>query len=184
MCGIWPPQTTKLGTVVVVPFKQTMVKLLLCLASLLAPIAQARGQASGGPVANTSKSDQAQGDTNAAMRDVLPPEEWKRVDASVKRAMTWLISQQQQDGSFPTLAAGQPGVTSLCLMAFITHGHVPGKGHYGARLDRATDFVVSCQKRNGLVVNLAPDEPKITRLVPHNIGASGAYNHAISSLML
>jgi hypothetical protein len=69
-------------------------------------------------------------------------------------------------------------------MAFIAHGHVPGKGQYGARLDRATDFVLSCQKRNGLVVNLAPNEPKITRLVSHQIGASGAYNHAISSLML
>src|SRR5262245_27758085 len=83
-CGIWPAQTTMLGMGVLAKFKQTMVKLILCLALLLAPIAQACGQTPGGSVADNSKSDQSDGDTDNgnALRDVLPPEQWKRVDAS------------------------------------------------------------------------------------------------------
>src|SRR6188472_1808649 len=65
--------------------------------------------------------------------NVLSPSQWRRVDLAVSRALTWLANQQLADGSFPTLDSGQPGVTSLCTMAFIAHGHVPGKGQYGAR---------------------------------------------------
>ena len=46
------------------------------------------------------------------------------------------------------------------MMAFMAHGHVPGKGQYGTRLERATDYVLSCQKQNGLVTKLGPDGPK------------------------
>jgi hypothetical protein len=45
------------------------------------------------------------------------------------------------------------------------------------------NFVLSCQKQNGLVMLLGPDEPRINRQIPHQIGSCGAYNHAISSLM-
>lgn len=117
-------------------------------------------------------------------RNVLTPEEWQRVDVAVDRALRWLASQQQSNGSFPTLDAGQPGVTSLCVMAFIAHGHLPGEGEYGKRLERATDFVLSCQKDNGLLAIVAPDGPQITRAVNHDMGVSAIYNHGISSLML
>jgi Prenyltransferase and squalene oxidase repeat len=117
--------------------------------------------------------------------DVLSAAEWRRVDASVDRALEWLASQQAPDGSFPTIPTGQPGVTSLCLMAFVAHGHVPGDGRYGARLERATDYVLSCQKANGLVTLLGPDGESLSRVVEsHEIGTCAAYNHAISSLVL
>src|SRR5262245_26905003 len=89
--------------------------------------------------------------------DVLSADEWKRVDGAVERALTWLAGQQQPDGSFPTLEAGQPGVTSLCVMAFMAHGHVPGDATYGRRLERATDFVLESQKENGLLSRVGPD---------------------------
>ncbi len=82
------------------------------------------------------------------------------------------------------METGQPAVTSLCIMAFIAHGHVPGDGPYGKTLERATDYVLSCQKQNGLVTRLGPDGPRITRLVGREIGGCAAYNHAISSLVL
>src|SRR5262245_22385855 len=69
--------------------------------------------------------------------NVLTTAEWERVDGAVKRALAWLASQQQPDGSFPTLDMGQPGVTCLATMAFMAHGHVPGKGPYGIRLEKA-----------------------------------------------
>jgi hypothetical protein len=116
--------------------------------------------------------------------NVLTREQWQRVDAAVSRALTWVATQQQADGSFPTLDSGQPGVTSLCTMAFIAHGHVPGKGQYGSRLERAADYVLSCQKPNGLITKLGPNGPQINRQVGHDIGGCAAYNHAISSLVL
>jgi Prenyltransferase and squalene oxidase repeat len=115
---------------------------------------------------------------------VLTSTQWRRVDVAVNRALNWLAAQQQPDGSFPTLDSGQPAITSLCLMAFIAHGHVPGKGQYGTRLERASDYVLSCQKQNGLVTKLGPDGPTIDRQVSFEIGNCGAYNHAISSLVL
>jgi hypothetical protein len=116
---------------------------------------------------------------------VLSVAEWERVDRAVEKALEWLASQQDADGSFPTIPTGQPAVTSLSMMAFVAHGNTPGEGRYGANLERATDYVASCQKQNGLVALVAPDGPTIDRNVEeHEIGTCAAYNHAISSLML
>jgi hypothetical protein len=125
--------------------------------------------------------DEAKDDTPS---DVLSPDEWQRVDAAVERALTWLASQQQPDGSFPTLEAGQPGVTSLCILAFMAHGHLPGDVTFGQRLERATDFVLTSQRENGLLSLVGPDGPTITRNVVHELGEAAAYNHAISALTL
>src|SRR5262245_15440605 len=60
---------------------------------------------------------------DATPADVLTPEEWNRVDGAVERGLKWLASQQDNEGAFPTIPLGQPGVTSLCMMAFVAHGH-------------------------------------------------------------
>ena len=79
------------------------------------------------------------------------------------RSLAWLAAQQQPDGSFPTMDHAQPGVTSLCVLAFMAHGHNPGEGPYGKRLERAVDFIMSCQKENGLITLYGPEGPRITR---------------------
>jgi hypothetical protein len=138
-----------------------------------------------GPVPSASSSASVSNrDRDDAPANVLPANEWRRVDAAVDRALTWLAAQQQPDGSFPTIDLGQPGVTCLCTLAFMAHGHVPGQDLYGKRLDRATEYVVGCQKANGLVTLEGPDGPRISRDIDHEIGVSAAYNHAIGSLML
>jgi hypothetical protein len=129
-----------------------------------------------------SAQDIRSGDDTPA--NVLSPDEWQHVDAAVERALVWLAAQQQQDGSFPTLEMGQPGVTSLCMMAYLAHGHLPGDGHFGRRLERATDYVLASQKENGLLSRVGPDGPNISRDVVHEIGEAASYNHAISSLAL
>jgi hypothetical protein len=119
-----------------------------------------------------------------AQSKVLSPGEWRRLDAAVDRALMWLAAQQQPDGSFPTLTQGQPGVTSLCVLAFMAHGHVPGDGPYGEQLANATRYIMSCQKQNGLITLNGPEGPRLTRNVGYELGVTAAYNHGISSLTL
>lgn len=116
--------------------------------------------------------------------NVLSAAEWQRVDAAVERGLNFLISQQLPDGSFQTMEHAQPGVTSLCVLGFMAHGHTPGDGMYGERLEQATEFIMACQKENGLITLYGPDGPKIDRGVSHEIGTAAAYNHAIASLTL
>jgi hypothetical protein len=120
----------------------------------------------------------------ARATDVLTTEEWHRVDAAVDRGLAFLATQQQEDGSFPSMDHAQPAVTSLCVLAFMSHGYNLGDGKYAKRLDRAKDFIVSCQKPNGLVALFGPDGANISRNVDLAVGTAAAYNHAISSLTL
>ncbi len=116
--------------------------------------------------------------------DILSPLQWQRIDESVERALEYLASRQQRNGSFPTQNQGQPGVTSLCVMAFVAQGHMPGEGPYGEQLDQALRFIVNCQKKNGLLAFVGPNGKRISRIVDHDIGSPAAYNHALSGLLL
>jgi hypothetical protein len=116
--------------------------------------------------------------------DVLTDAEWQRIDRAIDRALTWLAAQQQPDGSFPTLDRGQPGVTSLCVLAFMSQGRLPGEGEYGQVLEGATQYILSCQKPNGLIALHGPEGATIDRDLDETLGVTGAYNHAISSLTL
>jgi hypothetical protein len=116
--------------------------------------------------------------------DVLSPEEWENVDEAVGRALNWVATKQNRDGSFQTLPHAQPGVTSLCLLSFLAHGHLPGEGEYGEQLDKAIDYIVACQKRNGLLALVAPNGDGLNRNIDHEIGYTVCYNHAIAGLVL
>jgi len=114
------------------------------------------------------------------LTDGLAPGKWSQVEDSVDRALAWMASKQDKDGAFPTLAAGQPAVTSLCVMAYLSRGHLPGLGPYGPTMDRAIDFVVSCQKADGLFSYETPGVKHEDMKGSH----TAVYNHAISGLML
>lgn len=116
--------------------------------------------------------------------DVLTEEEWQALDQSVEKGLAWLASQQQPDGSFPTMPFGQPGVTALCELAFLSHGHVPDEGEYGERLHKAIDYVAGCQKESGLIALVSPGGATINRNIPHLHGSTASYNHAIAMLAL
>src|SRR5262245_3495635 len=92
----------------------------------------------------------AKGPRTKPLMAAIPEAKWQQVEKSVDRGLTWIATQQQKDGSFNTLPSGQPAITSLAIMAFLSRGHQPGLGPYGERLNRAIDFVLSCQKPNGL----------------------------------
>ncbi len=119
-------------------------------------------------------------DTHSDLSDALSPEEWKRVDQAVERALEWLASHQEPDGSFPTRPVGQPAITSLCVMAFLSAGHQPGEGPHGEKIGRAIDFVLDCQQPNGLFSYVAPETVHVHQGASH----AAVYNHAIAGLML
>lgn len=112
-------------------------------------------------------------------RPSLSPQQWRQVDGSVDRALQFLITQQRADGSFQTVVTGQPGITSLCVLAFLSRGHLPGEGPYGDAINRAIDYVLAQQQSNGLLFGLP-----VGSWTYGSPAHTGIYNHAIAGLML
>ena len=107
---------------------------------------------------------------------VLSSTQLERLDRAVDRGLSFLSKHQLSDGSFESQSQAQPAVTSFCVMAFLSRGHVPGEGPYGDRISRAIDFVLSTQQPGGLLCNL-PGGTEQWKL-------HGSYNHAIAGVML
>ena len=107
---------------------------------------------------------------------VLADEEWRAVDRAVDRGLSWLAKSQQTDGSMPTLPVGQPGVTSLATLAFLSHGHQSGAGPYGETLRDALKYILSHQRPNGLIARFGPGGPIEPRPLDHEIAVAAALN--------
>lgn len=139
-----------------------------------------RGALEGPSTNRIAKPGNATDSGRMGLPDALGAQEWTRVEQAVDRALVWLASQQQPDGSFPSVITGQPAITSLCVLAFLSRGHQPGLGPYGKQMVRAIDYVLKRQKPDGLL-NYGYIEP-----VFNERGASqtATYNHAIAGLML
>ncbi len=120
-------------------------------------------------------------DEPASSASVISPAERRMVDRSVDRALEWMASRQKRDGSFPTMDMGQPGITALCVQAFLTRGHLPGSGPYGDGLNSAVDFILSCQKISGLIAMISTTRKDSTMITASQ---SGMYNHAIAGIVL
>lgn len=101
---------------------------------------------------------------------------WGQVEKSLDRALAWLAKQQKRNGSFEAPDNAQPATTSLVIMAFLSKGHLPGEGPYGTILDAGIDYVLQCQKGNGLLARAGATDTAT--------GKTANYNHAISGLML
>ncbi len=116
--------------------------------------------------------------------DILSEGKWQEIDRSVDRALRWLASEQNRDGSFPTRENGNPAITSLCVLAFAAQGHLPNRGPYGTTLSNAVEFILKSQKPNGLNSVVGPSGPIRVRGAVRRVGTAASYNHAISSLAL
>ncbi len=119
--------------------------------------------------------------TKIPAHETLTDRQWQRVDQAIDRGFEYLLANQQRDGSFASVIGGQPGVTSLGVMAFLSRGHRPGEGPHGKALNRAIDFVIGCQEPSGL---LARDHHEYGEMVWLRRPHTATYNHAISGLML
>jgi hypothetical protein len=75
---------------------------------------------------------------------------------AIDRGLEYLASRQDAlDGSIGSGSQYERNVavTSLAGMAFLAAGHSPGRGRYGAVVDRALAFVLSRSKPNGYIVD-------------------------------
>lgn len=90
-------------------------------------------------------------------------------DNAIDRALEFLRRSQEPDGSWKAADAKNPAVTSLCVMAFLSAGHVPGEGPYSQVVEDGIRWVLSVQQPNGLIATEAYHE---------------MYHHGISTLML
>ena len=81
----------------------------------------------------------------------------KRVRQAAERGLAYLAARQHPSGGwvqdvgykfnydYKVTTSGRPhvGVTSLALMAFLSGGHLPGRGRYSDVVQRGTDYVLS-----------------------------------------
>ena len=80
------------------------------------------------------------------------------VKSTVDKALRWLAKEQAPNGawnqdlgykfndSYNITGKARPhvGVTALALMAFLSGGHLPGRGPYGKTVEKGTDYILSC----------------------------------------
>ena len=102
-----------------------------------------------------------------------PPAKDEALDKSVDRALDFLQSTQLGDGAWGAgnrgVGGANPAVTSLCVMAFLSAGHVPGEGRYGETVEKGVRWVLTQQQPNGLIASNSAQE---------------MYQHGICTLML
>lgn len=75
-------------------------------------------------------------------------------DAAINRALQFLRQSQQRDGCWIANGFGStqsPGVTGLCVMAFLSAGHTPSDGPHAAAISSAIRWVLRQQQKSGLI---------------------------------
>jgi len=71
-----------------------------------------------------------------------------------QRGLAYLKTQQNEDGSFGLGRYGRNvGIASICALAFMADGHMPGQDDYGQVVKKTLDFVLSCSTETGLIAS-------------------------------
>jgi len=77
-------------------------------------------------------------------------------EEAVERGLAWLAKTQNKDGSWASHGATgnyQMAMTGLAGLAFLSAGHSPGRGKYGATVTRAMEFCIKSQQNDGLITS-------------------------------
>ncbi|MEM7011007.1 MAG: prenyltransferase/squalene oxidase repeat-containing protein [Verrucomicrobiota bacterium] len=78
---------------------------------------------------------------NIRYGDKLPPD----VEVIYQRGLTWLVANQTDDGSWS--GSDDPGITGLCIMAFLASGEDPNFGRYAGPVRRALRSIILSQNK-------------------------------------
>jgi hypothetical protein len=120
----------------------------LGLASLAVSAARAQQ-----PAAEQSKSTEGfgearRGDVPEGTAEMMTP----ATDEAIKNGLAWLARSQNPDGSFGGgTYRGNIAVTSLAGLAFMASGSTPGRGPYGAAIDKALAYVMQNTSPSGFI---------------------------------
>lgn len=88
----------------------------------------------------------------SAENNPLAEEMTPAVHEAVERGFQYLRSQQNSDGSFGRGRYGRNvGITALCALAYMSDGHLPGRGEYGEEVAKALEFVLAHAHESGLL---------------------------------
>src|SRR6516162_4422720 len=75
-------------------------------------------------------------------------------DKAIDAALVYLAGQQDRlTGAWRTNVGPSPVISSLCVMAFLSAGHVPGEGRHGEAIEKGVRFVLKSQAANGLIAS-------------------------------
>ena len=89
-------------------------------------------------------------------------------EAALNRGLEWLARNKGREGNWESNDLGLVGMGAL---AFLSAGHLPGRGPYGAVVQKALDYVVTrAQNRPGLL-NIADAQRDM-------------YNHGLATFVL
>jgi hypothetical protein len=74
------------------------------------------------------------------------------VERSIERGLKWLVSQQRDDGSIGSGPyRGNVAVCGLSGMAMMAGGSTPGRGTYGAQVNRCVDYLLANTQPSGFI---------------------------------
>ena len=88
-------------------------------------------------------------------------------ELALQRGLEWLAKNQGSEGNW---SSNDVGLVSMGALAFLADGHAPGRGRYGAVLQRALDYVIADAKPSGLLNRASPRRDM--------------YNHGLSTFVL
>ena len=72
--------------------------------------------------------------------------------AAAGKGLAYLARAQAEDGSYGYDSYGRHvGITSLACLAFMSDGHMPGRGVYGPNVEKGLDFVLRHVEETGLI---------------------------------
>jgi len=88
------------------------------------------------------------GEVPLGAADLITPE----TDRAIQSGLAWLARTQNTDGSFGNRTyRGNIAVTSLAGLAFMASGSSPGRGPYGAAVDKALAYVMDNTSPSGFI---------------------------------
>ena len=125
-----------------------LLALAACVAMTVAPVSAQEATEPNNPALPLPAPEDGVGTGREQVRgDELTPE----ARAAIDRGIEWLVSQQQDDGSFAGQRGGGTAVTSLAAIALMAGGHLPGRGRHGQVVSRAVDYVLASAQPSGLL---------------------------------
>lgn len=73
-------------------------------------------------------------------------------ERSIEHGLKWLASQQHDDGGFGVgPSRGNVAVCALAGMAMMSGGSTPGRGPYGAQVNRCVDYLLASAQPSGFI---------------------------------